>query len=408
LYSHIATTNTNVDQSWKTLQSAMEIIFSNSNNNTKCDISTWPARLGIAASSSTFDDITWIRQILRYHRRLLDMIRQESYPSIVKVWMSGSSCSSSSSKNPGASNPAAFSATLEPCLVPIRTWLVRQIAQLVYPYLLDRMNSSSLNDDIHDIAESELFRDDYGVDLSHGEHSNVSKSFYLVLASPLDLLPSILETAHDPISSDFVEDYLESFTKISATSASIDVKSAAKILFEQCLHRIGTALYTTQQFSGTVVNNRILALSTLLSISPTVRMIVIDYFDRTVSDHVVEKQKYSLQILFDTVAYVVPPIGSDYLSSSVYSPQISNNRMYHAFVQQLDETTDFPFNVWHKKSSIPSRDEIHIVLQESVSVMDRARTAAMSLLRVALKSGTKESIFSWIASVIHDQYVSTI
>jgi hypothetical protein len=315
---------------------------------------------------------------------------------------------------------------------------------------------SELEDDDDDDSAG-LFADEYGVATAAGTQTNNAGQ---VATRPLDLLPALLEGSfsssitstveltNDLVTMEFVEDYLqlqaqeiEAHAKKGSgspdtVSASIvadealakadmavpngtmttttTVKPApqmttaaaekvARLLLERCIHRLNQALHATSSespFEGSTLSNRLLAVSTLLSISHSVRAIVPQVLcnDKVVRSNGKTHSSCSMRPLWEAVAYVVPAVGSERLTG------LNDPKVATPFYQQLDATDNFPTKVFQKPDAASRRrNDVFAVMDESRKLMNHARLTAHSLLRVAFKFGDKLKVFNWLGSVIHQQ-----
>jgi hypothetical protein len=407
-----------LDQSWDALESALQKVFlpdkADTNDGTAA---AWSVALGTQApktplspASPDHDDVTWLRTIVRLYNRFSELIRNGSYPPIVKLWLEGS----------GDTDRNAMMA-LNPCLSVIRTWLIQQVTCYLRTALLAAPSDGGYlcGEGPHDDEDiPDIFLDDYGAQ-GAGSSAPASAPYnYSRVASELDVLPLVLESGvtgsfnqAELVSTEFIEDLFDKQEAAggragaSQTGQSLLV-SPAGILFCYCLHRVDQVLHSARNFQESVLSNRLLVISTLLSISPSVRTVVGDIF-RTEQQQDYQKISNSrLRPVFEAVGYVVPAVGSDE-PPQARQQQRGNTRhlpteKQEPLFQQLNSTSkSFPINVFKTRSS--GRDEVGQVLHEAVALMRVARATAQSLLRVAFKSIDKNEVFSWLGAVLRRQ-----
>jgi hypothetical protein len=271
---------------------------------------------------------------------------------------------------------------LKVCMDILCQWLVKQVATWIRPEVLRGMDNDD-DDDDYDEGD-DLFSNDYDTDtiLPVAAPSTVGK---------LDSLFGLLEEAVSVVTSDFLEDLFRCYeTMVVKAEEEKKGMQLCEYFWNQVLSRLAAAQHT-KSFSGPTVTRRIFGVTNLLTASPSVCESLAQSLQKELNQAKGKngkeiKELIRLAPLFEAVAYSVPAAGTEAKPSSIPG----------GFLQQLELIEDYPTSVFISKRG----DATGKVMGEARRAIKAARTAAESVLRLAFKTGDKETVFQWLGCIV--------
>jgi hypothetical protein len=272
---------------------------------------------------------------------------------------------------------------LKVCMDILCQWLVKQVATWIRPEVLRGMDNDDDDDDDYDEGD-DLFSNDYDTDtiLPVAAPSTVGK---------LDSLFGLLEEAVSVVTSDFLEDLFRCYeTMVVKAEEEKKGMQLCEYFWNQVLSRLAAAQHT-KSFSGPTVTRRIFGVTNLLTASPSVCESLAQSLQKELNQAKGKngkeiKELIRLAPLFEAVAYSVPAAGTEAKPSSIPG----------GFLQQLELIEDYPTSVFISKRG----DATGKVMGEARRAIKAARTAAESVLRLAFKTGDKETVFQWLGCIV--------